>query len=570
MPNMTTPKQHPSSGIYYFRKGVPKDVRHILKKTEFKASLDTKVLAEAKSRIGRYIAEAENEIALARASIASTSELNPRDLAILADRWLDEAIAEVESSGEFTKYTQSVPYFDEARGLQREHLVGTSDFLDLEDKDDSFLASYYRYTIESLLKAQSIAIPFDTQQFKDLAVKVHHASIKLEQLCLKRLDDDWVSKPVTIHQERLSSESTKPVTTIQRKAADVRSLSMVYEEYREYVLKIDENANTASKEKTLDEAKLDVTRFVEAIGDKDVRDITKTDIIDYRSCLLKLPKSKKAAIKRLPLLQQVELAEKEGLTTLSTSTVNKNIRLLSGVLQYALDTALISANPAHGAGITASKSKAKLEKVAEKGYKQTEITELFSNSAFNDANADHPYGAACYWLPILCYYTGARIQELAQLYRSDIKSDNGDYYISITEDLDGKTVKNLSSVRDVPIHSHLIELGFIEFVDSCSDNELFGQLPKDKYGKRASSIGKWFKRIAEGSLSTSMEGRQPLHSFRHTFKTLCRSLNIPEDIHDALTGHSGNSVSRSYGEMPLTTLSEAINKIPRLKLSPIR
>jgi integrase len=37
------------------------------------------------------------------------------------------------------------------------------------------------------------------------------------------------------------------------------------------------------------------------------------------------------------------------------------------------------------------------------------------------------------------------------------------------------------------------------------------------------------------------------HSFRHTFKRACREAGLSEEIHHALTGHSGGGVGRAYG-----------------------
>ena len=37
------------------------------------------------------------------------------------------------------------------------------------------------------------------------------------------------------------------------------------------------------------------------------------------------------------------------------------------------------------------------------------------------------------------------------------------------------------------------------------------------------------------------------HSFRHAFKDALRAGDVPEDLGDALTGHSNQSVGRSYG-----------------------
>jgi integrase len=38
------------------------------------------------------------------------------------------------------------------------------------------------------------------------------------------------------------------------------------------------------------------------------------------------------------------------------------------------------------------------------------------------------------------------------------------------------------------------------------------------------------------------------HSFRHTFKDMCRDALIPRDIHQALTGHAKQTVGDTYGK----------------------
>ena len=52
------------------------------------------------------------------------------------------------------------------------------------------------------------------------------------------------------------------------------------------------------------------------------------------------------------------------------------------------------------------------------------------------------------------------------------------------------------------------------------------------------------------------------HSFRHTFKDLCRDADIPNDLHKFITGHSGGDVSSYYGEgHSLERRKEAIDRV---------
>lgn len=68
-----------------------------------------------------------------------------------------------------------------------------------------------------------------------------------------------------------------------------------------------------------------------------------------------------------------------------------------------------------------------------------------------------------YWLPLLGFFTGARIGELCQLYLDDVRSEEGVWFIDINEASSDKSLKNVWSARRVPLHPKLAELGFIRW-----------------------------------------------------------------------------------------------------------
>lgn len=49
--------------------------------------------------------------------------------------------------------------------------------------------------------------------------------------------------------------------------------------------------------------------------------------------------------------------------------------------------------------------------------------------------------------------------------------------------------------------------------------------------------------------------------FRHTFKTACRDAGIGEEVHDALTSHVGEGVGRSYGDVTLKAMHQAMMRL---------
>jgi integrase len=123
--------------------------------------------------------------------------------------------------------------------------------------------------------------------------------------------------------------------------------------------------------------------------------------------------------------------------------------------------------------------------------------------------------------------------------------------------------------RTVPIHEHLIDMGFLGFVKSRKSGPLFYD-PKRSSGKaktpqaeqRAIKIAEWVRK--ETGLDKAVD---PNHGWRHTFKTKALEVGIPERISDAITGHSIGSVARSYETPTVAMKAEALSKFLRYKLS---
>jgi hypothetical protein len=70
--------------------------------------------------------------------------------------------------------------------------------------------------------------------------------------------------------------------------------------------------------------------------------------------------------------------------------------------------------------------------------------------------------AARRWLPWLCAYSGARVNELTSLYPADVKPDEEtDIWCLIIK----PSLEKTKSCRTVPIHSHVIEQGFLDYVE---------------------------------------------------------------------------------------------------------
>ena len=121
-------------------------------------------------------------------------------------------------------------------------------------------------------------------------------------------------------------------------------------------------------------------------------------------------------------------------------------------------------------------------------------------------------------------------------------------------------VKTKPSRRRIPIHQTLLDLEFLEYVETlrrAKDERLFPGLKQNRSGRWTPAWSKWWGRYARRKANI-VDPRKVLHSFRHTFKDACRACHIPEEVHDALTGHSGSGVGRTYGALhyPLAPLGK--------------
>ena len=148
-------------------------------------------------------------------------------------------------------------------------------------------------------------------------------------------------------------------------------------------------------------------------------------------------------------------------------------------------------------------------------------------------------GEAAAWIPAIAYLTGMRLEEIATLHVRQFHVDAlGNRYIH-TED--GKN--DNSTDRDVPLHPGLIAAGLLEFVQSCSGrlfpkvdctNEVLSKAFSQWYGRYLDSLGITAK-------------SKVFHSFRHLFKDLCRNAGLDDSAIDQICGHEPGTVGGKYG-----------------------
>jgi len=176
--------------------------------------------------------------------------------------------------------------------------------------------------------------------------------------------------------------------------------------------------------------------------------------------------------------------------------------------------------------------------------------------------------AARRWLPWLCCYSGARVNELTSLYPVDVAPDaeTGIQCITIKPSLE-KTVQ----WRTVPIHSHVIEQGFLDYVEKRrrKNMPLFYDPSRSRGGKPGNpQFKKVAERIAEWIHSLGIQGVQPNHGWRHRFKSIARHVKMDREVEGFITGHRPKGgASPDYGDRWVATMADEIEKYPRYKIA---
>ena len=287
-----------------------------------------------------------------------------------------------------------------------------------------------------------------------------------------------------------------------------------------------------------------IKSLINFVGHEDARRLTRRNIFDWRDKLL---------------------------TTHAPKTVSDiHLSAVRSLLNWAVDNERLSEN----AAASVKQSKGKKVYSRERGYTADEALTVLQASRdykplvwINGAIREHvSTTAAKQWAPILCAFTGARISEMTQLRKEDIRQEGLIHVLRITPD--AGTVK-AGGYRDVPIHPQIVELGFLSYVASCKDGPLFNRSPSHDVKTQLRSSRRLANQIADwlGSLNLVPEGLWPNHAFRHRFKTVGREIGVSDRVIDAICGHAGKTAGDDYGDVTIAARHRVIVQFPKYNLT---
>jgi integrase len=313
--------------------------------------------------------------------------------------------------------------------------------------------------------------------------------------------------------------------------------------------------------------KMVLPMLLNVVGDKPISDIRQADINGFFDLLDKLPPRWGDACRKQGLSLQ-QLSELDHDVTLGPRSFDDTY--LASVRPFLKSAKKDWQDQGFPLGLTTEGIEyigdREEDENKQRPFTLPELQRLFEGNEMGGYAADENL-AHCFWLPHVGLFTGARVNEICQLNpQTDILQDpsSGTWYFWITKDTEAdkgviKSVKTGDS-RKVPIHSKLIELGFLDYVEQVKVKDGMRLFPAwEPINKRASGEAeKWFRKLLR---QTKLRDETPkakilgMHAFRHTLLTHGAMRKPPLNL-TSITGHAQNPVgatgaARGYFDLAL-------------------
>ncbi|MEX1668364.1 DUF6538 domain-containing protein [Zhongshania guokunii] len=197
-------------------------------------------------------------------------------------------------------------------------------------------------------------------------------------------------------------------------------------------------------------------------------------------------------------------------------------------------------------------------------YSETELQLIFESESYQQGLLmKNPH---FHWLPLISLYHGNRLGEITMLYLDNLcqvewtegESTKKIWVFDIENNANRKQqVKNSRSVRLLPVHQVLIDLGLIEYRNhlmSTGEERLFPAEKPNKNGNWGDKTSRWFNNDHNNNKSgigfaescgckkfETLKGtslKKVFHSLRSNFITRSRRLRLDEELCRELTGHT--------------------------------
>lgn len=217
-------------------------------------------------------------------------------------------------------------------------------------------------------------------------------------------------------------------------------------------------------------------------------------------------------------------------------------------------------NPASGQIVFGTREKRARRAFGFKAFNDDQVCKLFDAKALEGLSEAARWGA---WIGL---YTGARVAEVGQLTLADFVEVDGIPCIRICDEGEGQSVKSEVSIRTIPVHPKLVELGLLKRVAELRKDGQKRLFPKVKVGG-VNGPGNWlskaFSRHVEAFVGRPEKGKFGFHSLRKTVVQGLQGAGVTAELRAAYVGHELDDEHHgAYSRAPtMRELLEAVKKL---------
>ena len=323
-------------------------------------------------------------------------------------------------------------------------------------------------------------------------------------------------------------------------------------------------------------AKLD--HFMAFIGEGDLAkgerlgldQVLTNDVRRYKELLQSTPTNAQKKYPGLSVIEVAEAARQAGDPLLGTTSINNYIQCVSTLYSWAAKE-LDYQGKNHFKGRTKRVS-GKSKSDERHPFSRVQLAKFFTSPLYTGCqslSSSYKKGeniyidSSKYWVPLIGFYTGMRLQEILQLYVEDVYQANGVWVLDLNTNHDDKKLKTDQSKRVIPIHDDLVTAGLIEFRNRQEENErqrLFPDAALSGDGTYSSNFSKWFSRyLKKIDIKTD---KTSFHSFRHNIKDFFRAAEISDELSEHYLGRLTGRTGEAYGSgHAVENVAKAVAKI---------
>lgn len=544
---------------HYFRQVIPADLRPKIARTEFRFSLRTPDRAIARRKAAYLSARIWDIFTALRKGERHIMALTAEEIQSLVKKWVEHELVDDEASRILSAQTdRSKATIDETR---IDEVIESYDIGIINAREALATGRYsgVKDFADEILESNGFEASPGSTEYKQLCREILKGQIELCQL-LKDRSLGIYPQTYTIETNKHSYEQTKAFT-VNKAQIKISDAAKAYIN--------DKKLHGSWRVRTEMEIKDKIGVLIELLGDIPMTEITQAKLKTLEQQFLTYPKNRtkntkyrSMSIKDI-LRTGVPETERLSLRTVENYFIQLNTFFRWCKIMYELPEWLSEMLR------TPKEAKKQDTRQSKAPFTTEDLRKIFTcywytatpnaNIKTNGAQINAPR----FWIPLMSLYSGARPEELAQLYLADFKKIDGVKCMEIKEtieDEDGNThlvkrTKNQTSNRIIPLHDELLKLGFWEYVQELKKQgktRLFEELKESGADKRiATAYSKWFNRHLVKDVGIQKEtskGKKCLYSFRHTFINYCVQNGIKDKYFEPLVGHAtcGNEVTYRY------------------------